>query len=294
MDKINFIAKDNFPFSTNAADLMQNQTFLASQLALISGVNYILSGCKEDKSGNVSDGVIVIDGEVLPFISSIKKEKITVYQTTQKLTAFGVEYPEAYIFRIAQFSDTGEYNWNDFALVTTYAEIKRIIDGFKGDAPGTVKEWGGLTTKIPEDYLLCDGRDLSIFEYPELFDAIVFSFGGAGSVFKFPDCRGRFTVGYDNSKDDYKEIGLKGGFETITLTESQLPEHKHIVPWGENLNTSWTPEWGFPPNYFNDHRGYKADTDNDNTWSYTSPIGENKPHENRPPFIVFAKIIKAR
>ncbi|MDH6354656.1 microcystin-dependent protein [Dysgonomonas sp. PH5-45] len=293
MDKVNWLAKDSFPASTYTFDLMQKTTALVAVLALIGGRNYILSGCKEDQTGNVSDGVIVIDGEVMPFVGGLKKDKITIKETTEDDHALGIDYPEAYTHRIAQFATNGEYNWNDFAVITSNLELKKVLDSYNGDPVGVIKEWGGLETKIPSDYMLCDGRSLSTTEYPELFEAIGFLYGGLGAEFKLPDFRGRFAVGYDSSKDDYKTLGAKGGEEKHTLTIAETPEHKHIYPWGENPSTAWNPPWGYANDYIQNMRGSNSN-DTDNAWAYSSPVGENKPHENRPPYLVVSKIIKVK
>lgn len=99
---------------------------------------------------------------------------------------------------------------------------------------------------------------------------------------------------YDNSSEDYNEIGKIGGEEFHELTEDENAPHKHIVPWGENLNTAWKPDWSYPDDRFNNSRGYKADTDNDNTWPYTSPSGKGDPHENRPPFYTLAYVVRVK
>lgn len=295
MDKINFINQHNsFPVSTYTYDLVQNMVHLAGKLALLGGQNYILSGCTV--AGNIaSEGLIVINGEILPFKGGEVKDKVSIEVVYESDHYADVIYREAYIHRTAIFSDTGEYDWSDFVQVLSNKELQNRVDKLSGDVIGTVKEWAGLIPTIPKDYMLCDGRDLLVADYPELFAILRYSYGGNNdTVFKLPNCKGRVTVGYDSDKPDYESVGKIGGTEKVKLTEDEIPEHKHIVPWGENLNTAWKPDWGYPDGYFNDHRGYKADTDNDNTWPYTSPVGGNKEHENRQPFIVFAKIIKVK
>lgn len=53
--------------------------------------------------------------------------------------------------------------------------------------------------KVPEGWLPCDGRTLDAEDYPELFNAIDFTFGGNGKTeFVIPDLRGRFVRGWDD------------------------------------------------------------------------------------------------
>lgn len=115
----------------------------------------------------------------------------------------------------------------------------------------------------PKGYLLCDGSEVLISEYSELFSVIGYTYKtpsllkGLGT-FALPDMRGRFALGRDNmdnglqvpSKDDRTvlidagggsanrvtdvvadTIGAGSGSEQRTLSVSNLPDHKH------NLNS---------------------------------------------------------
>lgn len=293
MDSINFLGKPDFPNSAQTMDMIQGIAKLAGALAWLGGSNYILTGCAEN-AGAVSDGVVVIAGEPYKFVGGPKKDKITIQETKETLSAFGVEYPEARTKRVVTFSDAGEYVWANFEKVPTNFDLKTLFQSIKGDAPGTIKMWAGQVSKIPIEYKLCDGTELLINDYPELFDTLGVSFGGNGiSSFKLPDLRGRFIVGFDTSDPDYNEISnsKKGGSKTATLVEANVPPHKHIIPWGENVTTEWNPPWGYADGYMGNRRGSNGN-DNDNSWAYTSPVGESKPFDIRPPYFTLAYIIK--
>lgn len=289
MNKGNFTAKDNFPVSTFTYDFLQKMAHLAGNLAQLGGQNYILSGCVVTGT-TVSAGLIVINGEILPFEAGTKKAKITIQETMDTEHFNGIDYPESYIHRVAKFADNGEYNWSDFVQVLTNKQLEEKIGAIKSENPGFVKMWSGAINRLDESkYLLCDGRTVNTADYPDL----AYFYGKEGEIsFQLPDLRKRFIVGFDNSEADYNEIGKTGGEAKHKLTENELPDHQHIVPWGENLNTAWKPDWGYPDDRFNNSRGYKAETDNDNTWPYTSPTGGNEAHENRPPFYVLAFVVR--
>lgn len=52
--------------------------------------------------------------------------------------------------------------------------------------------------KVPQGWMICDGRNLNKYEYPELFNVIANTFGNEGNDnFKIPDLRGRFIRGWD-------------------------------------------------------------------------------------------------
>lgn len=288
------MAKDDFPMDLDGMDFLQKMIHQVYKLAELGGGNYILSGCTE-ADGIVSDGHIVIDGELLEFKGGQKQDYILIVENKETIYDEEEEYPEAYISRYATFANEGKLKWDDFQKVLSHQDIDKILKDITGDAPGTVKMWAGMESKIPKDYMLCDGRVLSKDEYPLLFDNIGFTHGLEGvSGFKLPNLQGRFVVGFDNQHEDYKTIGNKGGVENVTLTVDQLASHKHIMPWGENPSTAWNPQWGYAPPPYNQAMRGSNSNDGDNSWAYSSDVGENKPHENRPPFYTLAYIIKVK
>ncbi len=280
MNKINFTAKDNFPLSSDTMEMMQQMIGLSANTALLGGANYILSGCVDDGNGNVGAGLVVIGGEILPFEAGIKKAKITIQQTSKTLTAFGVDYPEAYLYRTAKFSDTGEYNWSDFIQVLTNQQLESKINALKEESTGFVKMWSGRIDRVPEGYLLCNGDTVTTAQYPEL----AYSLGKeTEESFTLPDLRKRFVAGYDNSAEGYSAIGVTGGAEKITLTIEQMPNHTHDVEfvdekWGDNANSRPFPNPAGTS-------GYTAQT---------TSTGGGKEHENRPPYYVLAYVIKVK
>ena len=116
----------------------------------------------------------------------------------------------------------------------------------------------------PTGYLLCDGRELRISDYPALYSIIGYTYKAntaliGASTFALPDLRGRFALGKDNmdnggsvpSKDSpgvfidsgggpanrvtdatADVVGAFSGSEQRTLSVTNLPDHKH------NLSTA--------------------------------------------------------
>lgn len=300
MNKINFYSGDKFPQYRQALAKMQDMTLLVAGLAGLGGKNFILSGCVPD-GDNISDGVIVINGEMMPFEGSVKKDKITIVETRQDVTALNVVYPETYINRVAKFSDAGEYSWSDFVQVPTNLELYKLIRDIAGDAPGTIKEWAGAPGKVPTDYMLCDGRDLAISDYPNLYEAIGVTFGGDGlTTFKLPKTGGLFSVGYGGT-GDYAQIGQTGGEEKHKLTIGEMPRHN---PANNNIfnklsaRAADVSDLGTPGSVDQDaaDKEYNVGNMTNQRWDDATikDIGNDEPHENRPPYIVFAKIIKVR
>ena len=305
MHKINFTAKDNFPFSSDAASMMQDQSFLASKAAFLGGRNYILDGCDENGNGTVSDGVIVINGEFLPFVGGEKKDKITIKETKQTLVAFDEQYPEAYIFRSVEFSDNGEYNWGDFSKVLTNKELEDKFESIKGSPLGMIELWSGYTGKIPDNYRLCDGSELSQEEYAELFDVVGTLHGNASpNYFRLPDMRSRFVVGYNNNETDYTNIGVTGGVDKVALTSAQMPKHRHVYSDDVNAAGKFSSiEAGFPSLIgLTDDQQSSGEKTGRGTAYYTTMeggtqsgnVGESEEHENRPRYFVVAYVMKVK
>lgn len=73
-----------------------------------------------------------------------------------------------------------------------------------------------------EGWLFCDGRQLDIEDYPELFNTIGFTFGGDNyTKFQLPDLRGRFIRGWDNAGK------IDEGRTLWSYQDDSLQEHRH-------------------------------------------------------------------
>ena len=167
-------------------------------------------------------------------------------------------------------------------VVVTCRQGKKENTG--GDI-GLIQLWSG--SGVPEGYVLCDGSQVSIAEYPELYKAIGDKYNTASTkagYISVPDLRGRFVVGYDPSNPDYNTIGNMGGEALVTLTLDQIPPHSHKIrfkeeKWGDNADKRPFP------NHTSPDSGYTANT---------QVTGGGSPHENRPPYYVLAYVMKIR
>lgn len=79
------------------------------------------------------------------------------------------------------------------------------------------------TTKIPENFLPCDGRELLVTQYKELHGLIGNTFGGGDKTFCLPDLQGQFIRGWDKEGniDPERIIGSE--------QEDSLQGHSHDV-----------------------------------------------------------------
>lgn len=78
---------------------------------------------------------------------------------------------------------------------------------------------------VPEGFLLCDGAQYLRADYPELFAAIgtIYGAGDGSTTFNVPNLSTRVPVG---AGDKY-ELGQIGGEAENTLTEIEMPSHRH-------------------------------------------------------------------
>lgn len=96
---------------------------------------------------------------------------------------------------------------------------------------GIIKMFGGATA--PSGYLACDGGAVSRTTYAALFAAVgtAHGIGDGSTTFNVPDFRRRVPVGAGGTGTAVlaNTLGSKGGFETHTLLENEMPLHKHFA-----------------------------------------------------------------
>ena len=92
---------------------------------------------------------------------------------------------------------------------------------------------------MPTGYLLCDGREVAINDYPELYAAIG-NIGGddvASGNFRLPDMRGVVAGGYrsglSSSNPLHGNFGDQVGNPTKSLSVANLAKHKHDIVYSE-------------------------------------------------------------
>lgn len=117
----------------------------------------------------------------------------------------------------------------DYYAVTEMADaIRQIVGGSDGLPIGVMLPYGNEAA--PSNWLVCDGRAVSRTYYAELFAVIGTRYGaGDGSTtFNLPNKKGRASVGLDTGDSSFNAIGKKAGAKTHTLSENEIPGHRHI------------------------------------------------------------------
>lgn len=141
--------------------------------------------------------------------------------------------------------------------------LKQTRDTFVGDfgvPMGAVMPYAG--SNAPYGYLFCDGSEVEITKYPDLYDVISTIYNGIAplqgvNTFRIPDLRGRFALGRDNMDNAALVPLVSGGFvdagggaagrvpdvlaqtlgggagqASVGLVLANLPEHSHTLSSG--------------------------------------------------------------
>jgi microcystin-dependent protein len=99
------------------------------------------------------------------------------------------------------------------------------MDGYLAE----IRIWAA--TFAPRNWAFCQGQILAISQNTALFSLLGTTYGGDGrTTFALPDLRGRVPVGVGNGPGlTNRSQGQKGGTESVTLTEQQIPSHTHTA-----------------------------------------------------------------
>lgn len=84
----------------------------------------------------------------------------------------------------------------------------------------------------PDGWQMCWGQQLAVNQYTAVFSLISNYYGGNQTTsFNLPDLRGTMPIGYGQrpTSSVVYGIGTKGGQDSVTLTQSQMPMHTHLA-----------------------------------------------------------------
>lgn len=151
----------------------------------------------------------------------------------------------------------------------------------------------------PRGWAFCDGQFLPLAQNTVLFSVIGTTYGGDGRTsIALPDLQGRAAMHPGRGPDlTYRRLGQKAGTETISLTESQIPVHSHILQG----DTTTVSDSNIPDNTKVFAKGvgdggkiYQKNTSENLTDMASEAIstaGGDQAHTNMQPFIAMNFII---
>jgi len=201
-------------------------------------------------------------------------------------------------------------------LTIVLTQLQNSIDSLSGltggggsvlDMPlGTVLPIA--TESIPEGWMLCDGREISIEEYQGLYDLIGTTYGAGDSAFwaqvfypattfNIPDLRGRTIIGADDMGGESANtiqglpnvLGKFGGEQNHVLTADEIPSQE-LMGSGQVLG-------GQGPASCCTGSGYVDASDGGVYWNLLPFVvnsnGGDQPHNNMQPYLALNYMIKA-
>lgn len=143
-----------------------------------------------------------------------------------------------------------------------------------------------------------DGRALNKNQYPELFTAIGYRFGGSGDWFNIPDMRGLYTRSYGKGKNITGALGNVTGGNVGTVQAQQVRRHKHVGSWGDN-NSGYiyfgaTNNWHWGGSNRADRNNPRFFTNDGSAWDGNPNPDGTIGEETRPWTISVYKLIRIK
>ncbi len=213
-----------------------------------ANANKLTSASTFELSGDVSSNQVTFDGQIGGTTKIFTTAISNTFIANKELVTTPNIDDEIIINRVSG-NDTGVFKISQQALTSSVPVIPI----------GSIMPFGGLT--IPGGWLECDGREVKISNYQNLYTAILFQFKDQSQVesgnFGLPDLRGRFPLGADNmggtsanrvTDVNADTVGLGSGVESRAIDVRNLPEHEHDLrsPKGAQfyviLDDSGTPQ----------------------------------------------------
>ena len=219
MDRVEFIQTGGFPWDVNILDFAQKAAQISQQLGAIIAPLAIVNGCVEN-GNNVSDGLVYINGELLPFKGGLKQNNIRVVEKAEQreLESEGLSAGILFDCLITRYATFGAgagttYNYEDFHRPQTIKQIEEKIN----DKSAFEK----LAERV---------KKLEVFARPFVtgFGAVLF-LRPANEIpegwEEVTDLRGRFPIGANPNDPNLINVleNYLGGSKTKQIYKSNLP-----------------------------------------------------------------------
>ncbi len=290
MNRIDFSHPGGFPLETDTLNFLQAS--LAKPISALTGLggeNYIVSGATQS-GDNISDGWVVIKGELLPFKGGITQMNVTVVEISQEATFMDGAIHPIYFTRQVQLCASGTVGSIPFASIlrmNNLQEQKIQID----DLLDKNKKHENLLQERQHAAAVLENRVIEL-EKCRIIKGMIMAWSGSINAipmgWKLCDLlKDKFILGAGGSY----ALGTTGGTATHTLTVEEMPEHHHqqasdFSNYDTNSGT-WhnpsTPSFAAVNTGFENRLGAQKN-------ATTFKTGGSKPHNNMPPYYALAYI----
>jgi microcystin-dependent protein len=145
----------------------------------------------------------------------------------------------------------------------------------------------------PRGWAFCDGSLLSIADNTALFSLLGVTYGGDGqTTFGLPDLRGRVPIHFGQGAGlSNRVLGELGGVENVTVLQTELPQHSHVLTVSSAAATTGTPSSGVTLAVAAEEL-YSGDSPNNSLNANTiSSVGGSQPHPNVQPVLALNFVI---
>jgi len=175
----------------------------------------------------------------------------------------------------------------DLKAKSFYATGNYYLDDYVLIPAGTVMQ--SAAVNVPMGWFECNGARLNTNDYPDLFNAIGYTYGGSDTSFNLPDIRGRVPIGNGGGAGlTTHALGSKGGEESHTLTTGEMPSHSHSLTRRSNED-----DGSYDTNNARQDESSAATTDRADLGPFnTNDTGGGSAHNNMQPYITLWYIIK--
>jgi microcystin-dependent protein len=143
----------------------------------------------------------------------------------------------------------------------------------------------------PKGWAFCDGQLLPLSQNTALFSLLGTTYGGDGkSTFALPDMQGNAPMHPGQGPGlSLHDLGETGGSETVSLLESEIPSHNHLLGASSQDGGDSHPipnllAQGIGINLYNNQGTNPIVQLNDNA---LPPAGGDQPHNNMQPYLTF-------
>ena len=214
MNRIDYNQAGGFPLSTQILDAAQKAYTDFNQLGYLAGNNkVIITGCEPAAGGTVTNGFVVINGELLPFVGTTQTASVIIVETPDSRGFEDGSVKPVIYERYATFGDGPVvFPWADFRRPMTLFALEDRLAQLELTVPvGLVAVWGKPADDIPTGWV------------------------------EHTDLAGKVPVGHAEGDVNFGALDAQIGAAQVTLDISQIPPHNHdtmIDASGDDVDSS--------------------------------------------------------